>query len=84
MPLSRRASASMGESPRRPDDPVRLSGAMSRWTTCPRAWTPVSVRPAHTTRTDGTRSAVASASSSVPCTVRSDGWTAQPLKSVPS
>ena len=29
---------------------------MSRWTTCPRAWTPVSVRPAHTTRTAGTRS----------------------------
>ena len=36
------------------------------------------------TRTCGTRNAVASAASSVPCTVRRPGWAAHPEKSVPS
>ena len=37
-----------------------------------------------TTLTAGTRSTVASAASSVPCTVRSSGWLAQPWKPLPS
>ena len=46
--------------------------------------TPASVRPAHTTSTDGSRRTVASAASSSPWTVRSPGWVAQPWNSVPS
>ncbi len=68
----------------RPADATRMSGSTSTWATWPRAWTPASVRPATVTRTSGIRSAVASAPSRVPCTVRSDGWAAQPEKSVPS
>jgi hypothetical protein len=84
MPLSLRTSASSAGSFERPADAAMSVGATSKCTTWPRACTPVSVRPAQTTRTDGTRSAVASASSSEPWTVRNPGWVAHPLKSVPS
>ena len=60
------------------------SGAsVSKLATCPRAWTPVSVRPA-TVSWISSRSTCASAASSTPWTVRSPGWRAQPRKPVPS
>ena len=51
--------------------------------TWPRAWTPVSVRPA-TVSSTGSRRTVASAVSSSPCTVRRPGCRAQPRKPLPS
>ena len=61
MPLTRRSRASSGGSVERPAEAASTSASTSMCTTWPRAWTPVSVRPAQTRSTVGTRSAVASA-----------------------
>ena len=52
-------------------------------TTCPRAWTPVSVRPA-TPSPDQPGKTLSSAARTSPSTVRSPGCAAQPWKSTPS
>ena len=63
----------------------RAAGVRSTCTTWPRACTPASVRPAHTSRGgSGSESTRPSQSSSSPCTVRRSRWVAQPEKSVPS
>ena len=84
MPLSRRSSASSGGSVERPADAASASSSTSTCTTWPRAWTPVSVRPAQTRPTSGPAARSRAPSCSSPWTVRSPGWAAQPWKSVPS
>src|SRR5882672_5255681 len=76
------ASGSRALSPR-----ARRSGAIRdvvmRLATCPKAWTPVSVRLAPVTLTGSPRILSAAAITS-PCTVGRPGCTCQPWKSVPS
>ena len=57
--------------------------SVSKCATCPWAWTPVSVRPAHT-RSMGAAAMRASAVSVTCCTVRCPSWLCQPAKALPS
>src|ERR671937_3108754 len=63
--------------------PTGAPPSTSTETTCPSAWTPVSVRPA-TASEDHSGKTLPSASRSVPSTVRRPGCAAQPRKPVPS
>src|SRR5437870_2743202 len=59
-------------------------GWASKLTTCPQAWTPASVRPAHERLSTGWRSTCPSAFCRAPSTVRAPGWAAKPRNALPS
>ena len=61
----------------------RPSARASKVTTWPQAWTPASVRPAQVSRT-GWRSTRSSAAASVPATVFTPGFGANPENGFPS